>query len=675
MGGATGIIELRINDPLGVYVAGLADRTSAGSSLTMDRPRLKGQTSFATLSAPAAWELPNIIGLPMAAQHAIHIKNSEPQIFELNGRTVRTPQIDLEPLGSGGQGILRRSQLNLNPSVSFLTGPLYIQNLDFTTLTLHENPLSPSVVENGGLFIDVDMQDGADSLQDKSFLFDTGASLTVVSEQTAVRLGFDPILDEPDFEIAVEGSGGVSTGIPGFYVDELRLDTVGGSFTASNVPIAVLDVTNPSDPGNVVDGILGMNVFTGRDLVIDANPSVGQGGVGPSLYISDPVTTARAWGTTAASGDWVVANSWSAAGVPTQMWDATVANIRGSNQEAILSTNSTVFRTTISGAPAAEMSVRVTSTGKLTVFADLQIEVGGRLHLDGGEVDAQFIQNDGGRLTGNGHIFVGVGPLEGAVRNFGGTIAPGDEDGNPIGKIEIVGDLANVDGTFVFDLGGRTPGTTYDQISVERLAFLSGTLDVSLVDLGGGLFQPQIGDTFTLLSALGGVQGTFDVLDLPNGFDWNVNYTSTSVRLQVAGVGFVGDFDSDGDLDCDDINLLSSIAASGGGSGIFDLTGDGVVDDLDVADWILNQKETVMGDANLDGVVDSSDFNVWNGSKFTATSAWCRGDFTSDGFVDASDFNVWNRNKFTSAASAVPEPAAWCLALASLLAMVRRRSG
>jgi len=47
--------------------------------------------------------------------------------------------------------------------------------------------------------------------------------------------------------------------------------------------------------------------------------------------------------------------------------------------------------------------------------------------------------------------------------------------------------------------------------------------------------------------------------------------------------------------------------------------------------------------------VDASDFNVWNGSKFTNTSDWTSGDFNADGVVDASDFNIWNGNKFTSA--------------------------
>ena len=38
------------------------------------------------------------------------------------------------------------------------------------------------------------------------------------------------------------------------------------------------------------DGIIGMHLFTGRNLVIDANPAASQAASGRGLYISDPVT-------------------------------------------------------------------------------------------------------------------------------------------------------------------------------------------------------------------------------------------------------------------------------------------------------------------------------------------------------------------------------------------------
>ena len=362
VGGATGLVDMRIEDPLGVYMAGLSHRTSAGNSLTLNNAALRGQTSFALLNAPPEWTLPNIVGMPIAAHHQLQIRNSDPQIFELNGRTVRTPDIQTDFLGTNTHGIQRRAPLILNNGIGFVQGPFYLQNLtDPFNLTFHEDPLSPSVVENGTLGVEIDMADQGNQMDDVQLLFDTGASLTVISEQMAVRMGFDPILDTPEFEVQVEGSGGVGGTIPGFYLDELSIDTIGGSFELQDVPVAVLDVANPSDPGNVIDGILGMNAFIGRDLVIDANPQIGQGGAGPSLYISDPVTDAHFWSTTSASGDWGTAGNWSANGVPGELWEATVANVRGSDQEAVLSTASTVFRTTISGETNARMTVRVTS--------------------------------------------------------------------------------------------------------------------------------------------------------------------------------------------------------------------------------------------------------------------------------------------------------------------------
>ena len=65
----------------------------------------------------------------------------------------------------------------------------------------------------------------------------------------------------------------------------------------------------------------------------------------------------------------------------------------------------------------------------------------------------------------------------------------------------------------------------------------------------------------------------------------------------------------------------------------------------------------LLGDANLDGLVDGSDFGIWNANKFMNVAAWCSGDFNASGAVDGSDFGLWNAHKFTAADSTlVPEP-------------------
>jgi ELWxxDGT repeat protein len=115
-----------------------------------------------------------------------------------------------------------------------------------------------------------------------------------------------------------------------------------------------------------------------------------------------------------------------------------------------------------------------------------------------------------------------------------------------------------------------------------------------------------------------------------------------------------GDFNDDGLLNCEDINALSAAIVAGGNLSPFDLNGDGVVNTIDRDAWLAEAgshnlgsgRQYLLGDANLDGVVDGSDFSIWNTHKFSLTSAWCSGDFTADGVVDGSDFGVWNSHKF-----------------------------
>ncbi|MEM7313597.1 MAG: hypothetical protein AAF497_10650, partial [Planctomycetota bacterium] len=79
-----------------------------------------------------------------------------------------------------------------------------------------------------------------------------------------------------------------------------------------------------------------------------------------------------------------------------------------------------------------------------------------------------------------------------------------------------------------------------------------------------------------------------------------------------------GDFDNDGDYDCDDVNSLVGEIVSGANNPDFDLDGDGSVTDTDLDAWLVEGGNANIGapfldgDANLDGVVDVTDFNIWN---------------------------------------------------------------
>ena len=95
-----------------------------------------------------------------------------------------------------------------------------------------------------------------------SFLFDTGAQLSVISTDMALSLGLN--LDAPTTSIDVQGVAGTTT-IPGFTLDTLdMLRTDGGILQFTNVPIYVLDVA----PG--IDGIFGMNLMNvANEFVFD----------------------------------------------------------------------------------------------------------------------------------------------------------------------------------------------------------------------------------------------------------------------------------------------------------------------------------------------------------------------------------------------------------------------
>lgn len=94
-------------------------------------------------------------------------------------------------------------------------------------------------------------------------------------------------------------------------------------------------------------------------------------------------------------------------------------------------------------------------------------------------------------------------------------------------------------------------------------------------------------------------------------------------------------------------------------------------------------KFTRYGDANIDGSVDTADFNRFLGG-FGAAGTWARGDFNGDGSVDTADFNLFLGNFGSSASaaevasvqaafSAVPEPGTLGLLAVGAMGLLGRR--
>ena len=145
-----------------------------------------------------------------------------------------------------------------------------------------------------------------------------------------------------------------------------------------------------------------------------------------------------------------------------------------------------------------------------------------------------------------------------------------------------------------------------------------GQLEVILIDLGGGVYQPGAGDSFGFLSASGGFDmfGSQVLPPLEPGLEWQLNPGGITMSLNVT------------------ISLP--------------------------------------GDYNQDNVVDGADYTVWRDSLGDFVVPGSYADGNGDGVVSALDYSIWktnfgNTNPGASANTAVPEPATMLLMLLAIL--------
>ena len=203
----------------------------------------------------------------------------------------------------------------------------------------------------------------------------------------------------------------------------------------------------------------------------------------------------------------------------------------------------------------------------------------------------------------------------------GSSAAPGGSGRLAVGEyndIFVGGDLRIWPGG-TLSLARERLFFTDGKITVDGAARLGGALEVTLPPSSG----LQIGDEFVILTAAGGVTGTFNTTSLTplgNGRAWIVDYNPNSVvaRVVVGSSFAAADFEQDEDVDRDDL-----------------------------ARWRANYGTgTMRMQGNADGDLD----------------------------VDGADFLTWQRQLGNAATMAtVPEPATGLLLVSGTLAMFRRR--
>ncbi len=157
-------------------------------------------------------------------------------------------------------------------------------------------------------------------------------------------------------------------------------------------------------------------------------------------------------------------------------------------------------------------------------------------------------------------------------------------------------------------IGGTSP-TLHDQLMVGNSLTQGGTLRVSLVDLGSGLFAPSIGDEFELLSATT-ILEDFGEVQLPlitSTQQWQLVQSTTEVILRLVDRG--------------------------------DYNGNGIIDAADYTVWrdsLGTSGHHLPADGNGDGTITVDDYNLW---------------------ANAFDFPVSSIQNAHKEATSVPEPA------------------
>ncbi len=175
-------------------------------------------------------------------------------------------------------------------------------------------------------------------------------------------------------------------------------------------------------------------------------------------------------------------------------------------------------------------------------------------------------------------LLEGAGTILAGVEN-GGLLRPGIEG---VGLLSIDGDYTQeAAGAIEFEIGGALPGE-HDQLAMTGAAALDGAITVAFA----GGFTPSLGQSFTLLTADGGVSGVFSGVSLPappSGtvlvVEFEPNAVIVEVREEMAGVD--GDLNGDGQVDAADLAAL--LGRWGTSDPDADLNGDGLVNAQDLA--------------------------------------------------------------------------------------------
>jgi predicted aspartyl protease len=296
LSGATGTVEAWVSEPLGLFVDGLGAIEPNG--LLFDTSGMVGQTNVSIVVGQGKGgvpDLPTAIGSPLAAYFAVAFRNDHwitrvRDSNEFTGPDIRfydpcdpcvpsysnTIYLELRPTGGAAVQYFPNFVDPFEPVIpSTITVLLPAQSLFFTSRT--------------------DLRHNGKTSEQKKFMVDTGAQISVVSESQASELGL--FQAGPDFKVEIIGVTGGTVIKDGYYIDSLKINASPQELEFTNVPVVVIDIASPE--GGTLEGIIGMNLFVDFNFVFRGGGLPDYGGhiiefeFIPGLIIGDIAPQAR----------------------------------------------------------------------------------------------------------------------------------------------------------------------------------------------------------------------------------------------------------------------------------------------------------------------------------------------------------------------------------------------